>query len=124
MSLGGAKTQAVNDAVESGIGKGVHFTIAAGKCLCHRHRLLFDGAVGNSDQPASGTSPASAKGAVTVGAADSKNQKACFSNYGPELKGELLSSSLGRRVDAALVWDLGVDVLSAVSFRISRATLY
>jgi len=124
MSLGRAASQTVDDAVISGIEKGIHFTVAAGRCLCYRHRSLSDGAVGNSNHPAELTSPARVKGAVTVGAVDSNNQKACFSNFGPELIGELLSSSLGQHINAASVWDLGVDVLSAVSFRISRATLY
>jgi len=124
MSLGGIVSPTMDSAVESGIKNGIHFTIAAGRCLCYRHRSLSDVAVGNSNQPAELTSPARAKGAVTVGAVDSKNRKACFSNFGPELIGELLLSSLGQYFNTALVWDLGVGVLSAVSFRISRATLY
>jgi len=124
MSLGGAASQAVDDAVTAGIEKGIHFTLAAGRCLCYRHISLSDGAVGNSDQPTKDFSPARVEGAVTVGAVDSTNRKACFSNFGPELKGELPSSSLDQRINAALVWDRGVDILSAVSFRISRATLY
>ena len=49
---------------------------------------VSDVVVGNSNMPAGGTSPARVQEAVTVGAADSQNNKACFSNYGPELDGE------------------------------------
>jgi hypothetical protein len=54
--------------------------------------------VGNSNVPAEGSSPAEVQEAVTVGAVDSKNIKACFSNYGRVLDGEspplfLLSSA-------------------------------
>jgi len=124
MSLGGIFSLTMDSAVELGIKAGIHFTIAAGRCLCCRHRSLSDVTVGNSNLPVVFASPARAKGAVTVGAVDSNNRKACFSNFGPGLIGELLLLSLGQHINTALVWDLGVGVLSAVSFRISRATLY
>lgn len=99
MSLGGPASQSVDDAVTSGIEQGVHFTIAAGKCLFYCHQSLSDIMVGNSNTPAGGTSPARVKGAVTVGAVDSQNNKACFSNYGPELVGESAPSSLGQHIN-------------------------
>jgi len=99
MSLGGGASQVVDDAVKAGIEQGIHFTVAAGRCLCYRHQSLSDVVVGNSDVPAGGTSPARVKGAVTVGAVDSENNKACFSNYGPELVGESAPSSLGQHIN-------------------------
>jgi len=71
--------------------------------------------VGNSNMEAGTTSPARVEEAVTVGAVDSQNVKACFSNYGPELDGESPLLFLVRYTNAGPVWDLGVNVLSAVS---------
>ncbi|KAG9083430.1 subtilisin-like serine protease [Ceratobasidium sp. UAMH 11750] len=81
MSLGGPANNAMDDAVRSAISKGVHFTIAAG----------------NSNVDASTSSPARVQGANTIGAVDSTNQKASFSNYGPLID----------------VWYYGVNVVSA-----------
>ncbi|KAG8714321.1 subtilisin-like serine protease [Ceratobasidium sp. 394] len=81
MSLGGTANSALDSAISSAISSGVHFTIAAG----------------NSNVDAAGTSPARVAAANTVGAVDSSNRKASFSNYGPVLN----------------VWALGVNVLSA-----------
>lgn len=66
MSLGGGYSQAVNDAVEASIRSGVTYTLAAG----------------NSSWDACNISPASAPSAITVGASDSLDQQAAFSNYG------------------------------------------
>ncbi|KAF8597654.1 putative subtilisin-like serine protease [Ceratobasidium sp. AG-I] len=66
MSLGGSAYTALDTAVSTAIAGGLHFTIAAG----------------NSNVDASTTSPARVSGAVTVGAVDSSNKKASFSNYG------------------------------------------
>ncbi|KAG8737113.1 subtilisin-like serine protease, partial [Ceratobasidium sp. 414] len=81
MSLGGEANNAVDDAVKAAIAKGLHFTVAAG----------------NSHMPADTTSPARVQEANTIGAVDSNNQTASFSNFGPLLD----------------VWYLGVNVLSA-----------
>ena len=77
---------------------------------------LSNVAAGNSGVPAQGTSPARVKEAVTVGAVDSQNNKACFSNYGSELDGGLPPLFLVWHTNVAPVWDLGVAVESAVSF--------
>jgi subtilisin family serine protease len=66
MSLGGGKTQAVNDAVENAIKARVTVVVAAG----------------NNNANACNYSPASAPNAVTVGASDSLDRKATFSNWG------------------------------------------
>ncbi|KAG9118955.1 subtilisin-like serine protease [Ceratobasidium sp. 392] len=81
MSLGGMRNEALNSAMGAAISKGLHFTVAAG----------------NNNLPADGFSPASVKEANTIGAVDSDNKKASFSNF-------------GRLID---VWYYGVDVESA-----------
>ncbi|QRV74425.1 cuticle-degrading protease [Ceratobasidium sp. AG-Ba] len=81
MSLGGSANSALDSAISSAISSGVHFSIAAG----------------NSNVDAANTSPARVTAANTVGAVDSSNRKASFSNYGSILD----------------VWALGVNVLSA-----------
>ncbi|KAG8741725.1 subtilisin-like serine protease [Ceratobasidium sp. 414] len=81
MSLGGGANTAVDSAVSTAISGGLHFSIAAG----------------NSNVDAASTSPARVGTANTIGAVDSSNRKASFSNYGPVVD----------------VWALGVNVLSA-----------
>ncbi|KAF9514756.1 hypothetical protein BS47DRAFT_1342736 [Hydnum rufescens UP504] len=81
MSLGSGLSTALNTAVSNAISGGLHFTVAAG----------------NSDVDAKTTSPASVPTANTVGAIDSTNVKASFSNYGTVLD----------------VWAPGVNILSA-----------
>jgi subtilisin family serine protease len=66
MSLGGGFSQAMNDAVTRSMNSGVTYAIAAG----------------NSSADACGYSPASTPGALTVGATDSSDNEAYFSNYG------------------------------------------
>ncbi|HLU29581.1 MAG TPA: S8 family serine peptidase [Glycomyces sp.] len=66
MSLGGGYSAAINAAVESAIDAGVVFVAAAG----------------NEDQNACNVSPASTPEAITVGATDSRDTRAYFSNYG------------------------------------------
>lgn len=68
MSLGGSASTSIDSAVSTAISGGLHFTIAAG----------------NSNVDASSTSPARVAAANTVGAIDSSNAKASFSNYGCE----------------------------------------
>ncbi|CAE6451851.1 unnamed protein product [Rhizoctonia solani] len=81
MSLGLNPTTSLDNAVTSAIGRGIHFTVAAG----------------NENQNAANVSPARVAAAITVGAVDSSNRKASFSNYGPILD----------------IWALGVNVRSA-----------
>ncbi|KAF8705477.1 peptidase S8 family, partial [Rhizoctonia solani] len=81
MSLGGDIDSAIDSAVSSAISRGIHFTVAAG----------------NENQNAANVSPAHVAAANTIGAVDSSNRKASFSNYGSVLD----------------VWALGVNVRSA-----------
>ncbi|CAE6428322.1 unnamed protein product [Rhizoctonia solani] len=69
MSLGGGVSTALDQAVESCIKKGMHFTIAAG----------------NDNKDAKDYSPARVSTANTVGAIDYTCKKASFSNFGPAL---------------------------------------
>lgn len=69
MSLGGPYSEAMNSAVGSAINSGLTFAVAAG----------------NSNTDASGTSPASQGLAITVGATDSNDNRASYSNYGAVL---------------------------------------
>lgn len=66
MSLGGAKSEAENSAVEAAFEQGILTVVASG----------------NEGQDASQVSPASAPSAITVGAADVNNVRADFSNWG------------------------------------------
>jgi hypothetical protein len=81
LSLGGGASTAVDSAVNNAVSAGVHFAVAAG----------------NSNVDAGSTSPARVAAANTVGAVDSSNRKASFSNYGSVLD----------------VWAPGVNILSA-----------
>lgn len=66
MSLGGGYSASVNDAVTKAIAAGVTFAVAAG----------------NSGADACSTSPASTPNALTVGATESNDARASYSNYG------------------------------------------
>ncbi len=66
MSLGGGFNQALNDAVTRAITDGVSFAVAAG----------------NSNANACSSSPSSTPAAITVGATDSADARASFSNFG------------------------------------------
>lgn len=66
MSLGGSKSTAVNSAAANVVSAGVFLAVAAG----------------NEATDASGSSPASEATAYTVGATDSSDRLASFSNYG------------------------------------------
>jgi subtilisin family serine protease len=66
MSLGGTKSTAVNSAAANAVSAGVFLAVAAG----------------NEAADASGSSPASEASAYTVGATDSSDRVASFSNYG------------------------------------------
>lgn len=66
MSLGGDKSQAVNDAVRNAVNGGMTVVVAAG----------------NSDKDACTISPASAPEAITVAAIEECDKRANFSNWG------------------------------------------
>jgi subtilisin family serine protease len=66
MSLGGGANQAVDDAVRRSVAAGVVYAVAAG----------------NNTADACGFSPARTAEAITVGAADSTDTRASWSNYG------------------------------------------
>jgi subtilisin family serine protease len=66
MSLGGTVSKALNDAVTRSIAAGVTYAVAAG----------------NDNKNACQQSPAAAPDAITVGATDSTDTRASFSNYG------------------------------------------
>ncbi|AGZ46322.1 S8 family peptidase [Actinoplanes friuliensis] len=66
MSVGGTASSALNAAVTRSIASGVTYAVAAG----------------NDNKDACGFSPASAADAITVGATDSADARASFSNYG------------------------------------------
>lgn len=67
MSLGGSRITAVDDAVRRSIAAGVTYTVSAG----------------NNNRDSSTTSPAGTAEAITVGATQSDDQRAGFSNFGP-----------------------------------------
>ena len=69
MSLGGGAVQSVDDAVQRLVADGVTVAVAAG----------------NESVDARTTSPARVPEALTVGATDSADRQASFSNYGPAL---------------------------------------
>lgn len=66
MSLGGGKSQALDDAVDAAVEAGLHFAVAAG----------------NDNRDACDYSPAASKGAITVGATTIEDERAWFSNWG------------------------------------------
>jgi serine protease len=66
MSLGGSASATLDDAVRRAVTAGISFAVAAG----------------NSNADACATSPARVAEAVTVGATDSRDVRASFSNYG------------------------------------------
>jgi subtilisin family serine protease len=66
MSLGGSKSQALDDGVRRAIASGIVFSLAAG----------------NESQDACNVSPANVPEAITVAASDKNDAKASFSNYG------------------------------------------
>jgi subtilisin family serine protease len=70
MSLGGPKSTSVNAAIANVVANGVFVTVAAG----------------NDAIDANDTSPASEVTAYTVGATDSNDNFASFSNYGPAVE--------------------------------------
>ena len=82
LSLGGAKSVAVNDAIDNGI------TVVV--------------AAGNDNTDVLTTSAASAAGAITVGATDSTDVKASYSNSGPRPRTSSHPARTSRRRGAHL----------------------
>jgi subtilisin family serine protease len=72
MSLGGGASTALDSAVASSIADGVTYAVAAG-----------NGNQGGRAQDACKYSPARVPDALTIGATDSSDRKASWSNYGP-----------------------------------------
>ncbi|KAF2156488.1 alkaline protease, partial [Myriangium duriaei CBS 260.36] len=66
ISLGGAKSDAVNKAIDESYKSGVTIVVAAG----------------NENKDVSNSSPASAEGAITVASTDDKRERSMFSNFG------------------------------------------
>jgi cerevisin len=66
MSIGGAPSQALDDAVEQAVSAGIHVAVAAG----------------NEGSDACESSPARVPSAITVAAMSIADQAASFSNYG------------------------------------------
>lgn len=95
MSLGGGKSDAVNSAVAAAVEAGLFFAVAAG----------------NSGDDAAFYSPASEPTACTVGATDSEDVTAYFSNYGAGV------DVFAPGVDVLSSWIGGVD--NTVSFLLS-----
>jgi subtilisin family serine protease len=67
MSLGGSRSQALNDAVNIAV---------------QQHNIVVVAAAGNENVDACGKSPASAESALTVGSTDQSDLKSDFSNWG------------------------------------------
>jgi len=84
MSLGGGKTQSVNDAVDAA-------------ATDPEFPLISVVAAGNNNQNQDNFSPASAPQALSIAASDNMDRKASFSNWGPNV----------------LAWAPGVSVTSA-----------
>ncbi|KFY93052.1 hypothetical protein V498_04585 [Pseudogymnoascus sp. VKM F-4517 (FW-2822)] len=93
MSLGGSFSAALNSAVESTIAAGVTVVVAAG----------------NDGADASNYSPASAKNAITVGATDSTDNRAEFSNFGAVL------DVFAAGVDVKSAWIGGTSASNTIS---------
>jgi subtilisin family serine protease len=93
MSLGGGVSSTVDAAVQRVIADGVSVAVAAG----------------NSGANACNTSPARVAGALTVGATDSSDRRASFSNYGSCL--DLFSPGVGITSD----WLTGTNTISGTS---------
>jgi subtilisin family serine protease len=103
MSLGGGKTQSVNDAVAAAVDAGLFFAVAAG----------------NDGDDFSTTSPASEPKAFAVGASDNTDALASFSNYGKTL------GVIAPGVDILSIWNDGKTVSSrcTLSQGITRSDL-
>lgn len=103
MSLGGGKSQALDDAVGRAIAAGVTFVVAAG----------------NESQDACNRSPARSPQAITVGATDGSDKRASFSNWGTCV--DLFAP--GQQITSAwLTDDTATRVLSGTSMATPHVT--
>ncbi|GIE93080.1 S8 family serine peptidase [Paractinoplanes rishiriensis] len=92
MSLGGSRSKTLEAAVAKSIKSGITYVLAAG----------------NENVNAGNVSPAALPAAITVGATDSKDRRASFSNYGSVLD----------------LFAPGVDILSSVATSNTAAAYY
>ncbi len=99
MSMGGSTSKSLNAAVQRSINSGVTYVVAAG----------------NENVSAGRMSPANLPAAITVGATDSADRRATFSNYGPAL--DLFAPGVNIRSDY-----YGDDYLTAVASGTSMAS--
>jgi subtilisin family serine protease len=103
MSLGGSKSASVNSAAANAVTSGLFLAVAAG----------------NDGRDASNYSPASEPTAFTVGATDSADKIASFSNYGA------LVDLFAPGVSILSTWIGGKTVSSLSSFlRLSKTDIY
>ncbi|MCO8273289.1 S8 family peptidase [Actinoplanes sp. TRM 88003] len=98
MSMGGSTSPALNAAVQRSINSGITYVVAAG----------------NENRNANTSSPANLAAAITVGATDSADRRATFSNYGTAL--DLFAPGVNIRSDY-----YGADDLTAVASGTSMA---
>ncbi|GAA4932130.1 S8 family peptidase [Actinoplanes utahensis] len=96
MSLGGSLSTSLNAAVQRSIAQGVTYVLAAG----------------NANRNACEVSPAATPEAITVGATDSADTRASFSNYGPCL--DVFAPGV-RIASAGTASDWDVKLLSGTS---------
>ncbi len=99
MSMGGSNSKSLNAAVQRSINSGVTYVVAAG----------------NENANAATMSPANLPAAITVGATDSADRRASFSNYGSVL--DLFAPGVNIRSDY-----YGGDRLTAVASGTSMAS--
>ncbi|MEV4636057.1 S8 family serine peptidase [Actinoplanes sp. NPDC049548] len=96
MSVGGPASSALNSAVAKSISAGITYAVAAG----------------NDNKNACSYSPASAPTAITVGAVDSTDTRASFSNYGSCL--DVFAPGV-KITSAAASSDTGTSIMSGTS---------
>ncbi|KAK4058173.1 proteinase B [Microbotryomycetes sp. JL221] len=93
MSLGGGKSQALDDAVDSAVNDGLHFAVAAG----------------NDAKDACAYSPAASKEAITVGATSIGDELTYFSNHGP------CTDVLAPGLNIRSTWNTGNNSVNTIS---------
>jgi subtilisin family serine protease len=98
MSLGGGASSALDTAVNNSINDGVTYAVAAG-----------NGDIFGNPQNACDYSPARVANAITVGATDSTDRKASFSNYGTCL------DIFGPGVNITSSWYTGTTATNTIS---------
>ncbi|KAM0793080.1 hypothetical protein ACM66B_000563 [Microbotryomycetes sp. NB124-2] len=93
MSLGGGKSQALDDAVDAAVNDGLHFAVAAG----------------NDAKDACAYSPAASKEAITVGATSIGDELTYFSNHGP------CTDVLAPGLNIRSTWNTGNNAVNTIS---------